>query len=60
MADNLGYAEGDICNRDGCEGIIEELEKDGCCSCHTGNPPCGYCMIQTGYCPICEWEAENA
>ena len=53
-----GLLRGEKCNRDGCNGIIEEGEKDGCCSCHI-NPPCGYCTTQTEYCPICGWSAEE-
>jgi len=55
----LGYTEGEICNRNGCQGIIEELDKDGSCSCHVSNPPCSYCCTNTGYCPECNWEAED-
>lgn len=55
---NDGLLKGEKCNRNGCKGIIEEGEKDGCCSCHI-NPPCGYCTIQTEYCPVCGWSAEE-
>jgi hypothetical protein len=51
--DNLGYTEGEICNRNGCQGIIEEEEKRGC-SCHI-NPPCPACTESRAYCPECEW-----
>lgn len=55
---NEGVLKGEKCNRDGCNGIIDEHEKDGCCSCHI-NPPCSYCTTQTGYCPECGWSAEE-
>ncbi len=55
MEDNLGYVEGEICNRDGCDGLIQEREKDGSCTCFL-NPPCGYCTTNTGFCPVCDWE----
>lgn len=57
--ENLGYSEGELCNRNGCKGIILEGERDGdCCSCHI-NPPCGYCTQNVSYCPECGWDAKN-
>lgn len=53
---NEGYVKGEICNRDGCKGIIEENEKEGSCSCHN-NPPCSYCTTPSEYCPECGWDA---
>lgn len=53
-----GILKGEICGRDGCTGIIDAGEKEGCCSCHI-NPPCGYCTTQTEYCPECGWSAEE-
>lgn len=53
-----GVLKGDNCNRNGCKGIINEHEKEGCCSCHI-NPPCGYCTTDTSYCPVCNWSAEE-
>lgn len=50
-----GYLSGEICNRNGCEGVIAEHEKEGSCSCHI-NPPCSYCTTDTAYCPVCGWE----
>ena len=35
---DYGYEEGDVCNRDGCRGIIE-IEEPEVCGCHN-NPPC--------------------
>jgi len=55
--DDLGYLKGDLCNREGCIGIIDEFEKDGCCTCHTGHPPCSYCTTDASYCPVCGWNA---
>lgn len=52
-----GYEAGELCNRDGCEGI---LEKDTCeegCSCHL-HPPCSYCMADV-ICPECNWSSED-
>lgn len=53
-----GTFKGDVCNRGGCKGIINEYDKDGCCSCHI-NPPCAYCTTDTAYCPECDWSAED-
>lgn len=59
MSNNeLGFVKGEVCNRDGCNGIIDEHEKEGCCSCHI-NPPCGYCTTDTAYCPDCNWVSSN-
>lgn len=54
--ENNGIVKGEICNRDGCKGIIGEHEKEGSCSCHN-NPPCSYCTTDTAYCPECGWES---
>lgn len=53
-----GYEEGSVCNREGCQGIIEEKYIDGGCSCHI-NPPCGYCTTIKEYCPECGWDGEE-
>ena len=58
MTIHRGYEKGEICRRNGCDGIIDEIEKDGCCSCHI-NPPCGYCTQQAGFCEKCGWEDED-
>lgn len=50
-----GYLEGEICNRDGCKGIIQEHDTVGGCSCHI-NPPCSYCETSREYCPKCNWD----
>lgn len=53
-----GYSEGEICNRNGCNGIIKEHEKEGRCSCHI-NPPCSYCTELNAYCETCGWDAKE-
>lgn len=58
MADIQGYSEGEICNRNGCEGIIKEHEKESSCSCHL-NPPCSHCTTSSEYCPVCEWDGQE-
>lgn len=55
MAENIGYVKGEICNRDGCDGIIDEHILDGGCSCHI-NPPCGYCTEPKSFCVKCGWD----
>jgi hypothetical protein len=57
-----GITTGDICKRpDGhirvCPGIITKV--DGSCTCHTGNPPCGYCVDAPHYCNVCDWDEQN-
>ena len=53
----LGEEEGNKCNRDGCDGIIEQADSDGC-SCHI-NPPCSACMNAGVTCPKCEWMSRD-
>lgn len=55
---NIGYLKGEICNRDGCKGIIEEHDTEGCCSCHI-NPPCSYCTTSREYCSVCSWDGRE-
>lgn len=54
----IGLLKGYKCNRNGCEGIIDEHDKDGSCSCHI-NPPCSYCTYDNNYCPTCDWQGEE-
>jgi hypothetical protein len=56
---SIGFYEGDTCNRDGCDGVIEK-DRDEIttgCSCHL-TPPCGYCTAME-ICPKCDWSAEE-
>lgn len=50
----IGVVEGDKCNRDNCDGVIDRHEPENC-SCHI-NPPCSACMEPANYCPKCGWE----
>lgn len=50
-----GTETGEMCNRNGCTGIIEESPKHGSCSCHI-NPPCSHCVDDNHYCPECDWQ----
>ena len=58
MTDEYGITEGDVCNRKGCKGIIEQVETDTVCSCHI-NPPCSHCEYMEFHCPECGWESNN-
>lgn len=55
----LGTEEGDVCNRDKCQGIIVEEDTESSCSCHL-NAPCSYCTTDRHFCPECGWEGEKA
>lgn len=46
-----GEEEGSICNRDGCDGLMDWPEVEGC-SCHI-NPPCGRCENNPLTCDTC-------
>jgi len=58
---NLGYKEGETCNRNGCNGTIqfsEETKSDNC-SCHI-SAPCSGCVASRGeyfYCDSCKYES---
>lgn len=52
---DYGTETGEMCNREGCAGIIEQYETDSQCSCHI-HPPCSYCVDDRHYCPICNWQ----
>ena len=54
----VGYVTGEICNRNGCKGIIENYGKEGSCSCHV-NPPCSYCTASDEFCPVCDWDGNE-
>lgn len=53
----LGYVDGDACNRNGCTGIIE-LEPSENCSCHIC-APCSSCTAPRMFCPECEWHERD-
>ena len=53
-----GYNEGEVCNRDGCTGIIEKPKGEGSCSCHS-SPPCSYCTDSRSVCPECGWDGRE-
>lgn len=59
MNDNVrpGYAEGEVCNRDGCEGVIAYRMVENC-SCHLC-APCGACVNNPAQCPDCGWSEED-
>lgn len=52
----FGTEEGELCNRDGCQGRIE-LPKVENCSCHI-SPPCGACWSNQFTCSVCGWSEE--
>ena len=49
----LGFEEGDICGREGCDGRIEIKPPENC-SCHIA-PPCSACTAPRAFCPECDW-----
>lgn len=58
MSQNYGFVKGEICGREGCEGIIDSYGKEGSCSCHI-NPPCSYCTEISEFCPKCGWDGKE-
>lgn len=57
MTDQFGNCEGEICWRNGCQGVIADHEVENC-SCHI-NPPCGSCAENRAYCPGCDWQGRD-
>lgn len=53
-----GYEIGEVCGRNNCKGVIENIEPEGGCSCHI-RPPCGYCTTPREFCPNCDWQAKH-
>ena len=54
---NFGELVGEVCNREGCKGVIDEEEK-GSCSCHIC-PPCSACVDPREFCGECGWSARE-
>lgn len=52
------FLAGEVCGRNGCDGVISEHDIIGGCSCHI-NPPCSYCVTPKAYCPKCGWDAKE-
>lgn len=57
MSKDFGHIYGQICWRNGCQGIIDESPVDNC-SCHLF-PPCSACMKDRGFCVVCDWCAAD-
>jgi hypothetical protein len=55
--EKLGFAEGEPCNRRGCQGVIAIYSVENC-SCHI-KPPCGACTAPRGYCTTCDWQEKD-
>lgn len=55
----VGAEEGDVCKRDGCEGVIKYGIPGESCRCSTtSKPPCSYCENGRPFCPVCSWDSE--
>lgn len=54
----IGHEEGEVCGRNGCQGVIEFEPHPGNCSCHI-SPPCSACTSVDLCCPECGWEARK-
>lgn len=53
----IGTEEGEVCGRDGCEGVIAYTKPENC-SCYI-SPPCSSCTGTYLHCPECDWEVEE-
>jgi len=52
--EEVGFTEGEKCNREGCDGIIDIHPSENC-SCHI-SPPCYSCTSPRAFCPVCGLE----
>jgi len=57
MSDIVGYIDGQLCNRNGCSGVIEIKPSENC-SCHL-SPPCFACTEAPFWCPECGWQSNE-
>ena len=55
--ESLGTEEGNVCGRDGCDGILV-MTREGECRCHI-SPPCSSCVNMKPACPKCHWVQED-
>lgn len=53
----FGFEAGQVCWRNGCQGVIEAHAHPGC-SCHI-SPPCSGCVNPREYCATCDWDARE-
>lgn len=53
----VGYEEGNVCGRDGCDGTITDAPVENC-SCHI-SAPCSQCVENRFYCSKCDWRAKD-
>jgi len=49
---------GEKCGRDGCGGLMVEVDDDSSCSCHI-NPPCSHCVDMEYECDTCGYLVEK-
>jgi len=57
MSTEIGIWEGDVCNRNGCQGVIRLNPRENC-SCHI-SPPCHWCVGRGASCPECDWSSDD-
>jgi len=53
-----GVLKGEVCNRNGCCGVIDEHDSDSGCTCFI-NPPCSHCTDSRCYCPECGYDGRE-
>jgi len=53
-----GLIQGDVCNRNGCKGVMQQVHNDTGCSCHIC-PPCSHCVDMLFECDDCEFNTQD-
>lgn len=51
----LGTEVGEVCGRDGCAGVLVQVDDGYGCSCHLA-PPCSHCMSKRPACTTCGYD----
>ncbi|BEE05656.1 hypothetical protein VAWG002_28520 [Aeromonas veronii] len=56
---SIGTDDGEICGRDGCDGVMRIVDSGSCCSCHIC-APCGHCTEYLVCCDKCGEEFDSS
>jgi hypothetical protein len=58
---DIGFLEGEHCNRNGCKGVIVHSEDydTSKCICSASHPPCTFCTTDFAICNTCTYQAKD-
>ena len=52
MNNEIGWCEGEVCNRNGCDGVMEKIDDGRGCTCFIVSP-CSHCVDMLFECNKC-------